>query len=151
MSHLWKVDDFKNKLEAKLSEPFSRKELEELAAAASHRKPICKVRETRQGCFPFMSEQEGFSYLDHHPGMIVMSRVLYIRFSECLPSHMFACFAEMDFQLEQAINPVVKLSLLRGFFFWLEVGTILTKAPLKPVIIISSVIVAYTCLTFFSS
>ncbi|KAI5059279.1 hypothetical protein GOP47_0026076 [Adiantum capillus-veneris] len=99
VSHLWKADDFKKKLEARVSEPFSREELETLTVAASHRKPIYKARETRQGCSQFVSEEEGHSYLDHHP--------------------------DLAQQLEQCGGPIFRLSLLRGFFFWLEHASML--------------------------
>ncbi|MCO5599416.1 hypothetical protein L7F22_053519 [Adiantum nelumboides] len=99
MSHLWKANDFSKKLEARLSEPFSRKEFEMLTAAASHRKPIYKARETRQGCSQFLSEEEGYSYLDHHPDLAQ-------RLQECECS-------------------ISRLSLLRGFFFWLEHASML--------------------------
>lgn len=106
---VWSANDFKSRLEAKLSERFSMKELEILTEAVSHRKPIFKVCETRQGCSQFSSQQEEYSCLDHHP--------------------------DLASQLESSSRPVYKLSLLRGFFFWLEHAR--TQGAFKPWTLVS--------------
>lgn len=87
-------DDFKRHLEASLQKPFNTKEFHEMWSAINHRKPIVRFRHMRQRTIPVETKEEGFSYLDYHP--------------------------ELDEKLASAASLEEKLTLLRGFFFWLK-------------------------------
>jgi hypothetical protein len=82
------------KLRAALAEKYDAKQLEELLASASCRKPVLRVRHMRGRTVDSVTENEGLSYLDHHPDL-----------------------AET---LANATKLEDKLSLLRGLFFWLQ-------------------------------
>jgi hypothetical protein len=56
------------KLRAALAEKYDGKQLEELLASASCRKPVVRVRHMRGRTVDSVTENEGLSYLDHHPG-----------------------------------------------------------------------------------
>ncbi|KAH9310927.1 hypothetical protein KI387_025962, partial [Taxus chinensis] len=86
-------DDFKENLEATLQKPYNTQEFHELWTLINNRKPIVRFRHTRQGTISVETQEEGFSYLDYHP--------------------------DLSDRLASAISPEDKLTLLRGFFFWL--------------------------------
>ncbi|XP_057846941.1 uncharacterized protein LOC131056709 isoform X1 [Cryptomeria japonica] len=86
--------DFKKNLEIILKEPFNTQQLHDMWNAVSCRKPIVQLRQTRRRIVPVETNQEGSSYLDYHPDL-----------------------AE---KVESTSSPEEKLSLLRGFFFWLK-------------------------------
>eukprot|EP01018_Ginkgo_biloba_P000581 Gb_09648 [translate_table: standard] len=86
--------DFRKNLEATLKEPFNTQQLHEMWNAVNCRKPIVQLRQTRHRTVQVATNQEGSSYLDYHPDL-----------------------AE---RLALATSPEEKLSLLRGFFFWLK-------------------------------
>lgn len=87
-------DDFKKHLEATLQKPFNTKEFQEMWSAINHRKPIVRFRHMRQRTIPVETKEEGFSYVDYHP--------------------------ELDAKLASASSLEDKLTLMRGFFFWLK-------------------------------
>ncbi|KAJ7529693.1 hypothetical protein O6H91_15G062300 [Diphasiastrum complanatum] len=86
--------DFGDKLEAICQAPFDMTQLVQLVQLFKNRKPIVRLRNTRQGSVFFSTEKEGLSYLDHHP--------------------------DLAKKLESTSNPEEKLRLLRGFFFWIQ-------------------------------
>lgn len=87
-------DDFKKHLEVTVQKPFNAKEFHEMWSAINHRKPIVRFRHMRQRTIPVETKEEGFSYLDYHP--------------------------ELNEKLASAASNEEKLTLLRGFFFWLK-------------------------------
>lgn len=92
--HFRPRNEFKEKLEAKLAQPFDADELKKLWNAITCRKPLCKSIETNQGTSVFPSKVLGSSYIHHHQDL----------------AQAYTATGE----------PEVKLKLLRGFFFWLE-------------------------------
>ncbi|XP_024517605.1 uncharacterized protein LOC9657516 isoform X2 [Selaginella moellendorffii] len=91
---LTSTSSFGQKLEAELERSFDGDELERMERDVSHRKPVVKLRQTRQGSVPFETENAGNSYLDHFPD-----------------------FTEV---LSVTRSSEKRLRLLRGFFFWLQ-------------------------------
>ncbi|GLJ25625.1 hypothetical protein SUGI_0490910 [Cryptomeria japonica] len=87
-------DDFKENLEAALQKPYNTQELHDLWTSINNRKPIVRFRHTRQRTISVETQDEGFSYLDYHP--------------------------DLSDRLVSATSPEDKLTLLRGFFFWLK-------------------------------
>ena len=61
-------DEFKENLESALQKPYNTQELHELWTSISKRKPIVRFRHTRQRTISVETQDEGFSYLDYHPG-----------------------------------------------------------------------------------
>ncbi|KAG0587227.1 hypothetical protein KC19_2G150000 [Ceratodon purpureus] len=86
--------EYRTKLKFALAQPFDAKELEILEESAKCRKPVQKLRQMRGRIVDVITEDEGFSYLDHHE--------------------------DFALKLEEAESPPLKLALLRGFFFWLQ-------------------------------
>ena len=60
--------EYLTKLKVALAQPFDAKELEILEESVSCRKPVQKLRQTRGRVVDVVTEDEGFSYLDHHQG-----------------------------------------------------------------------------------
>ncbi|KAJ7568894.1 hypothetical protein O6H91_01G051700 [Diphasiastrum complanatum] len=85
---------FNERLRAVFDEPFNMHELAQLWEQISHRKPVTRQRETRRGSFEVTTNEEGLSYLDHHP--------------------------DLGLKLSTTVDPEVKLQMLRGFFCWLQ-------------------------------
>ncbi|KAI5068472.1 hypothetical protein GOP47_0016817 [Adiantum capillus-veneris] len=96
--------EFMEKLQEKLAEPFDDQEVKKLWAAITCRKPACKISETNPGISAFPAKELGHSYIHHHPDFVKK----YTATGE----------------------PEVKLKLLRGFFFWLEHGSM--QGSFKP-------------------
>ena len=111
--------EFKRKLAAKLSEPFHIDELEILTKAVSHKQPLYRSCESTAGYAPLISREQ-FSCLDHHPGMNVLRDELRL-WGILEPEQTVLTFTDLASQLQSSSSPEFKLSLLRGFFFWLEV------------------------------
>ena len=59
---------YRTKLKAVLAQPFDVKELEMLEESAKTRKPVQRLRQMRGRIVDVVTEDEGLSYLDHHPG-----------------------------------------------------------------------------------
>lgn len=79
------VGEFKKKLEAFLDRPFQVEELNDLEEHACLRKPLLRLRETRQRVLHVATNKEGLSYLDYHPGTILnLHHIFYTISSGCL-------------------------------------------------------------------
>ncbi|MCO5551542.1 hypothetical protein L7F22_005046 [Adiantum nelumboides] len=96
--------EFKEKLQAKLAEPFDDQELKTLWAAITCRRPVNKTSETNPGMPLLTAKQLGHSYIHHHQDL----------------AKKYTAVGE----------PEVKLKLLRSFFFWLEHGSM--EGSFKP-------------------
>ncbi|XP_020085555.1 uncharacterized protein LOC109708289 [Ananas comosus] len=76
-----------------LRQPFDQSEYDDLMAMATRRIRITKFKELRNMSIPYSTNALGYSYFDHYPDLA--------RQMECADPHR-------------------GLSLLRGFFFWLQ-------------------------------
>ncbi|CAK9211491.1 unnamed protein product [Sphagnum troendelagicum] len=98
------AEGYSEKLRLKLAEPFQPKQLADMWELANHRKPLLRLRQTRGRTVHVPTNDEGLSYLDHHPDLAKL--------------------------LEDATEPEEKLRLLRGLFFWLQHSCV--KGAYKP-------------------
>ena len=60
--------EYRTKLKSVLAQPFDAKELDILEESAKCRKPVQRLRQMRGRVVDVVTEDEGFSYLDHHQG-----------------------------------------------------------------------------------
>ncbi|XP_024533393.1 uncharacterized protein LOC9651757 isoform X2 [Selaginella moellendorffii] len=115
---LTSTSSFGQKLEAELERPFDGDELERMEKDVSHRKPVVKLRQTRQGSVPFETENAGNSYLDHFPGDATYDQLKVFLIFFSVSSFSFRVdFTEV---LSVTRSSEKRLRLLRGFFFWLQ-------------------------------
>ncbi|KAJ0969483.1 hypothetical protein J5N97_022360 [Dioscorea zingiberensis] len=96
-------NDFERQLRIVVNKPFDHNEYKELLREATERKQLCKVKHLRGTSISYATEELSKSYLDHYP------------------------------ELARQINSTDShkaLKLLRGFFFWLELATLIDKTVL---------------------
>jgi hypothetical protein len=60
---------YRQKLKVATGEPFDRKQYADMWELVNRRKPLLRLRHTRTRTVQFSTKDEGFSYLDHHPGI----------------------------------------------------------------------------------
>jgi len=60
---------YRQKLKVAAGEPFDRKQYADMWELVNRRKPLLRLRHTRTRTVQFSTKDEGFSYLDHHPGI----------------------------------------------------------------------------------
>ncbi len=89
MGQKWNLPDglqaegYSEKLRLKLAEPFQPKQLADMWELANHRKPLLRLRQTRGRTVHVPTNDEGLSYLDHHPGMKLTYNLFFSHLTIC--------------------------------------------------------------------